>query len=96
VYPYSTATVIKCKTPPVLIDPITQLINQMTSTNLEISKVALTKLDKMLIEPEVSITSNILIYLVLIYCRYIKYLFVADKIKAFRRWKSVVTFSWNY
>jgi len=62
VNPYSTATIIKCKNPPASIDPITQLINQVTSINLETSKVALTKLDKMLTEPEVSITLNILIY----------------------------------
>jgi len=68
VNPYSTATVVKCKNPPVSIDSIAQLINQMTSTNLETSKVALTKLDKMLKEPEVSITSNILMYLLLIFC----------------------------
>ncbi|XP_029345564.1 protein mini spindles isoform X2 [Acyrthosiphon pisum] len=52
VNPYSTATIIKCKNPPAPIDPITQLINQVTSINLEISKVALTKLDKMLTKPE--------------------------------------------
>ncbi|KAL5234313.1 hypothetical protein ACI65C_001723 [Semiaphis heraclei] len=52
VNPYSTATIIKCKNPLVSIDPITQLINQVTSTNLETSNVALTKLDKMLTDPE--------------------------------------------
>jgi len=71
VNPYSTATVIKCKNPPVSIDPITQLINQVTSINLETSKVALTKLDKMLTESEVSITFNILMYLLLIFCTFI-------------------------
>lgn len=55
VNPYSTATIIKCKNPLVSIDPITQLINQVTSTNLETSNVALTKLDKMLTDPEVTI-----------------------------------------
>jgi len=63
VNPYSTATVIKCKNPPAFIDPITQLINQVTSMDLEISKVALSKLNKMLMIPEVSIMFNILMYI---------------------------------
>ncbi|XP_026810117.1 LOW QUALITY PROTEIN: protein mini spindles-like [Rhopalosiphum maidis] len=52
VNPYSTATVIKCKNPPAFIDPITQLIYQVTSMDLEISKVALAKLNKMLMIPD--------------------------------------------
>ncbi|XP_050054425.1 protein mini spindles-like isoform X3 [Aphis gossypii] len=51
VNPYSTATVIKSKNPLASSDPIMQLINQVTSMDLEVSKVALTKLDKMLIIP---------------------------------------------
>jgi len=66
VNPYSTATVIKSKNPLASIDPIMQLINQVTSMDLEVSKVALTKLDKMLIIPNVSIMFNFLMYLLLI------------------------------
>jgi len=54
VNPYSTATVIKSKNPLASIDPVMQLINQVTSMDLEVSKVALTKLDKMLTIPNVS------------------------------------------
>jgi len=55
VSPYSTATITKSpKTPPAPTpDPIQQLINQVTSQNIEISKTALTSLDKMLLRPDV-------------------------------------------
>lgn len=66
VNPYSTATVIKSKNPLASIDPIMQLINQVTSMDLEVSKVALIKFDKMLTIPNVSIMFNILMYLLLI------------------------------
>lgn len=54
VSPYSTATITKSpKTPPAPTpDPIQQLINQVTSQNIEISKTALTSLDKMLLRPD--------------------------------------------
>lgn len=52
---YSTATITKTpKTPPVpQIDSIQQLIIQVTSQNIEISKTALVNLDKMLLRPDV-------------------------------------------
>jgi len=55
VSPYSTATITKSpKTPPSSSpDPIQQLINQVTSQNIETSKTALTSLDKMLLRPDV-------------------------------------------
>uniref|UniRef100_A0A2S2NSW4 Cytoskeleton-associated protein 5 n=2 Tax=Schizaphis graminum TaxID=13262 RepID=A0A2S2NSW4_SCHGA len=54
VSPYSTATITKSpKTPPAPTpDPIQQLINQVTSQNIEISKTALTSLDKMLMRSD--------------------------------------------
>ncbi|XP_008189868.1 protein mini spindles isoform X2 [Acyrthosiphon pisum] len=54
VSPYSTATITKSpKTPPApMLDPIQQLINQVTSQNIETSKTALTSLDKMLLRPD--------------------------------------------
>jgi cytoskeleton-associated protein 5 len=57
VSPYSTATITKSpKTPPAPTpDPIQQLINQVTSQNIEISKTALTSLDKMLMRSDVSL-----------------------------------------
>lgn len=54
VSPYSTATITK--TPKNLsapVDPIQQLISQVTSQNIETSKTALTSLDKMLLRPDV-------------------------------------------
>lgn len=52
---YSTATITKTpKTPPApQIDSIQQLINQVTSQNIETSKIALVNLDKMLLRPDV-------------------------------------------
>lgn len=52
---YSTATITKTpKTPPApQIDAIQQLIIQVTSQNIEISKTALVNLDKMLLRPDV-------------------------------------------
>lgn len=57
VSPYSTATITKSpKATSASVDPIQQLINQMTSQDLEISKTALINLDKMLLRPDVSDT----------------------------------------
>lgn len=54
VSPYSTATITKSpKTPPTAVDPIQQLINQVTSQNIDTSKSALTSLDKMLLRSDV-------------------------------------------
>lgn len=54
VSPYSTATITKSsKTPSTSVDPIQQLIQQVTSQNIETSKTALTNLDKMLLRPDV-------------------------------------------
>jgi len=50
---YSTATITKSpKTPPTAVVPIQQLINQVTSQNIDTSKTALTSLDKMLLRPD--------------------------------------------
>lgn len=52
--PYSTATITKSpKSPPFPVDSIQQLINQVTSQNIETSKTALMSLDKMLLRPDV-------------------------------------------
>lgn len=54
VSPYSTATITKTpKTPPAPVDSIQQLINQITSQNIETSRTALMNLDKMLLRPDV-------------------------------------------
>lgn len=54
VSPYSTATITKSpKSPPSPVDSIQQLINQVTSQNIETSKTALMSLDKMLLRPDV-------------------------------------------
>jgi len=54
VSPYSTATITKSpKTPPTPVDSIQQLINQLTSQDIETSKTALINLDKMLLRTDV-------------------------------------------
>lgn len=63
VSPYSTATITKTpKTQHSLPDPIQQLINQVTSQNIEVSKTALTSLDKMLLRSDVRPVSNIYLF----------------------------------
>lgn len=63
VSPYSTATITKSpKSQPAPVDPIQQLINQVTSQNIETSKNALTSLDKMLLRSDVRFISINYIY----------------------------------
>lgn len=63
--PYSTATITKShKTSSAsAVDPIQQLINQVTSQNIEISKTALSNLDKMLLRTDVRHILTIIIYI---------------------------------
>lgn len=65
VSPYSTATITKSHktSSSSAVDPIQQLINQVTSQNIEVSKTALSNLDKMLLRPDVRHILTIIIYL---------------------------------
>lgn len=60
VNPYSTKAIIKRPiNPTTSFDPVQQLINQVTSQNIEISNTALTKLDEMLLSSNVQLISII-------------------------------------